>query len=197
MSRNDITAVTSGYNIYFAGGADFGPTSRVDVYNSFTEVWTTMEMPTAGSKFASIAFGGKIFVAGGDFLIIYDENLKRWSTKRLSQSRTSITAITVKSIPNPILSFMGGVQDKYSGLLSSRIDYYDPVADSWLPSSELSEPKYGMIAPAGIVVGGTTHNGITNEVEGIPGCLFQPNSFSPHSFAQVGNNFVFFIWDGK
>ncbi|HLF45838.1 MAG TPA: PKD domain-containing protein [Chitinophagaceae bacterium] len=196
QARTDLTAVTSGNSIYFAGGFAYGPTSRVDVYNSSTDLWTTIEMPNAGSKFASIAMGNKLFVAGGDYLNIYDETIKRWSSKKLSQSRTLITAMAVKSIPNTILAFMGGVQDKSSGQLSSRIDYYDPVADA-LSVSELSEPKYGMIATAGVLAGGTTQNGITNKVEGMTGCLFQPNSFSYHSYGKINNDLVFFVWDGK
>lgn len=196
QARSELTAVTSDYKIYFGGGFNYGPTSTVDVYNSYTELWTTMTMPHASTKNAAMAINGKVVFAGGDYANIYDESLNRWTSKSLSQSRTSITAMAVKSIPNPILSFMGGIQDKFTGLLSSRIDYYDPVSDSW-SISELSEPKYGMIAVGGILAGGTTQNGITNKVEGIEGCLFQPNSFSYHSYGKINNDLVFFIWDGK
>jgi N-acetylneuraminic acid mutarotase len=101
-----------------------------------------------------------------------------------------------RSIPNIVLHFTGGVQDQSSGLLSSRIDIYDPVTDTW-SIAELSEPKFGMIAISGILAGGTSQSGMINKVEGIPGCLFQPNSFSYHSYGKVGNKLVFFVWDGK
>lgn len=196
MPRSDMTSISLGNNIYFAGGSNRGPTSRVDVYNTSTNLWSTMEMLHAGSKLASIAYGNRLFVAGGDYLNIFDGQTKQWSAKKLSQYRNSMTALAVRSTPNPILAFMGGVQSSYNGILSSRIDLYNPVANT-LSTSELNEPKFGMIATGSIMAGGTTENGITNKVDGISGCLFQPNSFSYHSYAKLGTKLVFFIWDGN
>ncbi|MEO5945177.1 MAG: hypothetical protein ABIP79_00060 [Chitinophagaceae bacterium] len=192
MPRSDITSISLGNNIYFAGGSNRGPTTRVDVYDSSRDLWTTMEMRQPGSKLASLAFGNKLFIAGGDYLNIFDGQTKGWSAKKLSQYRHSITALSYRGI----LYFMGGVQSSYNGILSSRIDVYDPVANT-LSTDELSEPKFGMIASGKIMAGGTTEKGMINSVEGIGGCLFQPNSFSHHSYGKLGNKIVFFIWDGK
>lgn len=203
QARWGLTAVTSGDKVFFAGGTGFisqgrvGLSSRVDVYNSSTGLWTTMELPTAG-QYSSTTAGGKVCFAGGNSVHVYDVNSNAWSTKNLSQPRYLMTQVNVRGQ----LYFAGGASGITGGIASSRIDIYDPSSGTLSPD-DLNKPKYGMVGiglRSGVLfAGGTTSNGMTNEVE-LAGnhfsCLFQPNSFSQYSMAESNNRFVFFVWDG-
>ncbi len=208
--RWGLTAVTSGTKVFFAGGTatqtqsgtTVSQTKRIDVYDDLTGSWSTLEMPRAG-HFSSIAFGTKLFFAGGNAIDIYDVNANSWSSKSLSQLRYLISTANVQGK----LYFSGGASTLSGASPSSQIDIYDPSSGSWLVST-MSEPKYGMVSVGlrGKVMwaGGTTPGGVTNSVEVLDvnnqstsySCLFQPNSFSYQSLGKSNERLVFFVWNG-
>lgn len=208
--RWGLTAVSSGSKVFFAGGTatqtqsgtTVSQTKRIDVYDDLTGLWSTLEMPRAG-HFSSIAFGTKLFFAGGNAIDIYDVNANSWSSKSLSQSRYLISTANVQGK----LYFSGGASTLSGTNPSSQIDLYDPASGSWSVSA-MSEPKYGMVSVGlrGKVMwaGGTTAGGVTNSVEVLDvnnqstsfSCLFQPNSFSYQSLGKSNERLVFFVWNG-
>ncbi|MBL7752093.1 MAG: hypothetical protein JNN29_11970 [Chitinophagaceae bacterium] len=208
--RWGLTAVTSGNRVYFAGGTatqtqagtTVSQTKRIDVYDNLTGLWSTMEMPRAG-HFSSIAFGSKLFFAGGSAIDIYDVNDNAWTAKTLSQPRYLIATANVQGK----LYFSGGASTISGTNPFAQIDIFDPSSGSWSVSA-MSEPKYGIVSVGlrGKVMwaGGTTAGGVTNKVEMLDvntqstsfSCLFQPNSFSYQSLGKSNERLVFFVWNG-
>lgn len=204
--RTGLTAVASGNKVYFAGGTGIvgpkpGQSSRIDVYDLGSDTWSTLELPKPG-WYSSVAGSGGIYFAGGSNIYIYNPTSNIWSSKNLSQPRYQISATNQQGQ----LFFDGGSSSINGGTPYSSIDYFDPTSNKW-GQDELSKPKYGMavlgMRGQTVLAGGTTTNGMTNEVEILTTpetrftCLFQSNSFSQFSVARSGNNFVFFVWDGK
>ncbi|MFT3846919.1 MAG: kelch repeat-containing protein [Lacibacter sp.] len=209
-AKYGMTASAIGNKVFFAGGTamkslpSVGVTSRIDVYNATTDLWSTMEMPHSDALLSSIVLGNKLFIAGGNYVDIYDNMTDRWATKNLSRSRYRISTMNVRGK----LYFAGGETSKASGVPTANIDIYDPVSTSWSVSS-LSKPKFGMgsffLNGNAVWAGGTTTDKMTNEVEMFNplsgntsfSCLFQPNSFSAYSTASMNGKVIFFIGDGK
>lgn len=209
MARTGMTAATMGDKVFFSGGTgmlsatSIGLTSRVDIYDTRTGLWSTIEMPHADGLLSSLAFGNKLVIAGGNYIDMYDAVGKRWTTKNLSQSRYLMAANNMRGE----LYFSGGVTNKSTLSPSSRIDIYNPANDSW-SVSEMSKPKYGMSAfpLRGKILwaGGIVSGKMTNEVEIYDpasnittfSCLFQPNSFSSFSSVQINGKIIFFVSNG-
>ena len=102
--RCNLSAITSGNKIYFAGGNkdmasfwDFtSPSNRVDIYDNTTASWSVSSMHEPRAWFSGIAINDKIYWAGsGDNIFlggnlsrgveIWDSNLQSFSTDCLSQ----------------------------------------------------------------------------------------------------------------
>ena len=209
QARSGMTVATMGSKVFFAGGTGILPsgsvglTSRIDIYDAITDLWSVMEMPHADALLTALVSGNKLVIVGGNFADIYDAVSKRWTTTNFGQPRYLITANNVKGK----LYFAGGVTNKSTLTPTSRIDIYDPATDSW-SLSQLSKPKYGMsglFARNIIWAGGVVSGNISNEVEMYEplssntsySCLFQPNSFSSFSSGLLNGKAFFFVSNGK
>jgi N-acetylneuraminic acid mutarotase len=79
--RGEHSAVTIGNKIYFAGGETWNlnnnyyyASNKVDIYDNATNTWTTSSMQEGKLNFASIAYGGKIYWAGGGQNAVVKDN---------------------------------------------------------------------------------------------------------------------------
>jgi hypothetical protein len=146
--RNAIATAAAGDNIVFAGGFNHqsaaGVSSRVDIYNTRTNTWSTAELSEARGGAAGVAAGNKIFIAGGDksdvwFLSsrtvdIYDVATNTWSATAL---RVDGIGVSAAAVGDKVLfaGYIGG------GALNSRVvDIYDLRNSSWSAAS-LSEGR--------------------------------------------------------
>jgi Uncharacterized protein conserved in bacteria len=153
IPRETVCAATAGNKILFAGGYlgsnSSIASSRVDIYDMTTQVWSIAElsMPRAGLDAATV--GNKIFFAGGwvnsfsgysSRVDIYDVSTNIWSTAELSEPRTGFV---VAAVNNKIL-FAGGSLPSGS-VVNDKVDIYDNVSNSWSTAS-LSEPRTAISA---------------------------------------------------
>ncbi|MFO0901154.1 MAG: pentapeptide repeat-containing protein [Pirellulales bacterium] len=109
-------------------------TTRVDIYNTSADVWSTAELSQARVIAAATSAGGKALFAGGDLVDVFDASKEQWSTASLSQSRQALTATSV----GDLALFAGGYDALLQG--SSCVDIYDAKNDQWSQSS-LSAPR--------------------------------------------------------
>jgi N-acetylneuraminic acid mutarotase len=146
-SRALIEAATAGTKILFAGGMDSSQSasSRVDIYDYVSNIWSTAELSEARIGMASATIGTKIFFAGGkksndmdgtltSKVDIYDASTGSWSTAELSQARTGMAAVTL----GELVFFAGG--DQHNTTVSDQVDIYNSATNTWSTAS-LSEPR--------------------------------------------------------
>ncbi|TMI65087.1 MAG: hypothetical protein E6H07_03975 [Bacteroidetes bacterium] len=152
MPRDHLAAAAAGTKILFAGGwssANQDVTSRVDIYDTVSQTWSTAELTQARYDISVIAIGNKIFFAGGtdDWFFtsridIYDVSSNTWSTAELSKARGRMA---VAAIGNKVF-FAGG--DCFDGAdggtminsVSDVVDIYDMSTNAWTVS-HLSERR--------------------------------------------------------
>jgi hypothetical protein len=134
--RFGMAVASAGTKILFAGGYINGFTStRVDIYDVGTHIWTTGELTVGGYDLKAVACGNKIFIAGGEYdygdaskvVDIYDAVTNTWSVDSLSESRWQIT---VGTVGNNVF-FAGGEYRSLAGEYSSKVDIYDLATNSW------------------------------------------------------------------
>ena len=162
QARSGVVIGAAGNKILFAGGSGTPgacASSRVDIFDISTNLWTTTELSQARSGMGTASLGNKIFFGGGftpqyfpnsttcyignswypetrsSAIDIYDASSNTWSTSLLSTRRAPQGA----SAGNKVL-FAGG--DEWGGIAfpSNVIDNYDGNTNSWTPGS-LNETK--------------------------------------------------------
>ena len=151
LPRTDLAAVACANKVLFAGGTlDSGSSSRVDIYDISTKVWSIAELSKPRASIVAATIGNKVFFAGGCSNIpffwtdisnrvdIYDIVTNAWSTATLSETRIGFTATTAGSK----IYFAGGWNSnpnvQYS--VSPTIDVYDDIVGTW-STSTLNYPK--------------------------------------------------------
>ncbi len=112
-------------------------TTRVDIYDSSTDIWSTAELSQARVITAATSAGGKALFAGGggsfpfvsDRVDLFDASTGQWSIASLSQPRNGIAATSV----GDLALFGGGFSGQGQGV--STVDIYDAKNDQWTTSS--------------------------------------------------------------
>jgi N-acetylneuraminic acid mutarotase len=124
-------------------------TSRVDIYDTVSQTWSTAELTQARYDISVIAVGNKIFFAGGtdDWFFtsridIYDVSSNTWSTAELSKARGRMA---VAAIGNRVFFAGGDCFDGDAGgtminSVSDVVDIYDISTNTWTVS-HLSERR--------------------------------------------------------
>ena len=152
MPRDHLAAAAAGTKVLFAGGWSFANqdvTSRVDIYDTVSQTWSTAELTKARYDISVIAVGNKIFFAGGtdDWFFtsridIYDVSSNTWSTAELSKARGRMA---VAAIGNKVFFAGGDCFDEVAGgtninSVSDVVDIYDISTNNWTVS-HLSERR--------------------------------------------------------
>jgi hypothetical protein len=152
MPRDHLAAAAAGTKVLFAGGWSFANqdvTSRVDIYDTVSQTWSTAELTQARYDISVIAVGNKIFFAGGtdDWFFtsridIYDVSSNTWSTAELSKARGRMA---VAAIGNKVFFAGGDCFDEVGGgrfinSVSDVVDIYDISTNNWTVS-HLSERR--------------------------------------------------------
>jgi hypothetical protein len=151
-TRYGITMAAAGDKILFAGGSENSgsitiPSTRVDIYNTTTNTWSTAELSRARYEMSTVTAGNKIFFAGGldgspnsiASVDIYDVVTNTWSTAQLSQGRAGLAAA---SVGNKVM-FAGGYyyMNAFGDLIfTNTVDIYDMVLNAW-STAALSMPR--------------------------------------------------------
>ena len=156
--RIGMVSAAAGSKIVFAGGMVEGSySSRVDIYDTITKVWTTAELTKPERQgMAAAAVGNKILFAGGgdndwgettSRVDIYDVDRNSWSVAELSKGREYLAAATV----GDKVLFAGGTSWETSAsghstwVTSNVVDIYDNTTNSWTTAS-LSESRSDLTA---------------------------------------------------
>jgi hypothetical protein len=156
--RIGMVSAAAGSKIVFAGGMVEGSySSRVDIYDTITKVWTTAELTKPERQGMAIAaVGNKILFAGGgdndwgettSRVDIYDVSNNSWSIAELSKGREYLAAATV----GDRVLFAGGTSWETSAtgystwVTSNAVDIYDNITNSWTTAS-LSERRSDLTA---------------------------------------------------
>ena len=151
-ARGGMAVASAGSKIVFAGGAgtidcpECWGSSRVDIYDIVTQIWSTAELSVGRWGISAVAAGNKIFFAGGEWgdgafdsyystVDIYDVSTNTWSVASLSQPRSKIAAAAAG---NKV--FFAGGEKAMDYSTSAVVDIYDISANSW-STSLLSEPR--------------------------------------------------------
>ena len=154
IPRMHMSAVAVGTKVLFAGGfelliepgspAILNSYSRVDIYDTLTNTWSTAELSEARGGMAHAVLGDKVYFAGGvrgpnlmsNNVDIYDAATDTWSTSSLSFSRGFFGGGVAAT--NNKIYFAGGISS--SNLPTDVIDVYDVEEDTWSVET-LSEPR--------------------------------------------------------
>lgn len=139
QTRGGIAVASAANKILFAGGSipSGSHSSRVDVYDLTTKMWSTAELSEARSSIAAIGAGDKVFFAGGDIsdgtcatktVDIYDISNNRWSASSLSIPGSKVVPAAVG---NKVL-FAGG-DGGFCGTWArgTTVDIYDLTTKAW------------------------------------------------------------------
>jgi hypothetical protein len=119
-----IATIAAGDKIFFAGGAAANggssgiASSRVDIYNTTANIWTSTELSEARSGISAVKAGNKILFAGGGTstkVDIYDLSSSSWSVTDIQHPVYRGTALGNKAIFEAYSSF----------------DIYDASSNSW------------------------------------------------------------------
>ncbi len=138
------TAVLSSKIIIAGGYGSLGTTSRVDLYDTLTGVWSTKDLSVARRDMAGAATADKAFFGGGvntgnsKVVDIYDLASNTWTATQFPNATlpSQRTLLSAAAVGNKIL-FAGGRTNSYRDLVS----VYNTDTDTWLPNTNLSEYK--------------------------------------------------------
>jgi len=144
--RQGMAAAAVGNKILFAGGGDndWGETtSRVDIYNVDHNSWSVAELSKGREYLAAATVGDKVLFAGGtswetsasgrstwvtsNVVDIYHNTTNSWTTARLSESRSDLTATTA----GDKVYIGGGYAGPFINNISPMIDIFDAAINSW------------------------------------------------------------------
>ncbi|MBL0343328.1 MAG: T9SS type A sorting domain-containing protein [Bacteroidetes bacterium] len=115
---------------FFAGGyTGTNPTSRVDIYDNSTGLWTTANLSVARRNLSATTVGTKVFFAGGvdinnnpsSVVNIYDNSTGLWTTANLAVARWDLSATAVGS-----KAFFAGGRD--GTIFNPVVDIYDNIS---------------------------------------------------------------------
>jgi autotransporter-associated beta strand protein len=133
-----------GSKVLFGGGwaGPALPSSRVDIYDSASQSWSTAELSQAREDLAAASVGDRVLFAGGhlgngvvsNVVDIYNSTTNTWSSSTLSQARNQLAATTVG---NKVF-FAGGVS-KWNAVvskISNAVDIYTLQSYSTINSSK-------------------------------------------------------------
>lgn len=155
-TRSEIAVAAVRDKVLFAGGYISGgvSTSRIDILDTDSRVWTTAELSEGRSGAAVAVLGDKVFFAGGYIngrgssrVDIYDAATETWSTAELSEGRAMITGAAVG---NKVL-FAGGVTRNW--VYSYTVDIYDATTGRWSVASLSERSNTGTVGMVATVVG--------------------------------------------
>jgi hypothetical protein len=153
-ARTNISAVTAGSKIIFAGGYEgFLPNGNrigsdvIDIYDTQSKIWSVEKLSIARGEMASAVVGNKVIFAGGrsgdeasDAVDIYDITTENWSQEKLSIPTFGMAV----AVAEDKVFFAGGFdanpKDNPDYFVRKYIDIYDTKTDSWSLDS-LSEAK--------------------------------------------------------
>jgi len=149
VARTDCGVAVLGSKIFFAGGrGSLGQSTRVDIYDTLTGIWSTANLSAKRDNIAATAASAKVFFGGGygdgtysSVVDIYNQTTNTWTATQfpngtvapIPPQRTDLTALAVG---NKIL-FAGGLSVGYRKLVS----VYDAGSNSWLSNRSLSQHK--------------------------------------------------------
>ncbi|HUS01992.1 MAG TPA: kelch repeat-containing protein [Chitinophagaceae bacterium] len=180
--RIQIAVASAGTKILFAGGRwtddcpDCWGSSRVDIYDTVTKVWSTAELSKGRFGIAAVTAGSKIFFAGGQSgdgafdgmystVDIYDASSNTWSVTALSEARGYIAAATVG---DKVFFAGGGDGDDLRNPVTNRVDIYNLTSNTWSTTS-LKERKLGISAVSVnqkiYFAGGTSALGASDKID--------------------------------
>ncbi|MDB5323571.1 MAG: kelch repeatcontaining protein [Phycisphaerales bacterium] len=134
QARSDMSAVTVGSKVVFAGDTDV-----IDIYDSATGQWTTARLSQARIFMASTAVDGQAVFAGGLFLDpssganyspsdvvdVYDANTGQVASGMLSYAGGEFTATTLGDKAIIAGANLGG------GIASDAVNVYDAATRNW------------------------------------------------------------------
>jgi len=192
--RVALSAVSVGSKVLFAGGANpsidpntFGLTgfevfSRVDIYDTATNTWSTAELSDPRAGMAHAVLGDKAYFAGGDkgngvvsdVVDIYDATTDTWTTETLSVARSFYGG--GGSFKGKVYFAGGTTADSQT---STQIDIYEPATNTW-NSEQLSTPRGGVQI-------GTTENHILFAAGASEGNLVQWQSEASSNIVDIYN----------
>ncbi len=101
QARVNMAVISLGNKIFFAGGESSPdvPSSRVDIFDFATNLWTTAELSRARSGIATAVSNNKIYFAGGAMgrgnysgrVDIYDTQTNSWATTDFNDVQESMS----------------------------------------------------------------------------------------------------------
>ncbi|HEV8285703.1 MAG TPA: PKD domain-containing protein [Chitinophagaceae bacterium] len=160
-----VKIVTAGNKILFSTD------SRVDIYDTLTNTWSTTILSQARIFYAVASSGNKAFFAGGRIdqdgweqttrVDIFDASTNTWSTAELSQPREGLAAT---SLGNKIYFGGGGSYDYGT---SDVVDIFDISSNSWTVT-HLSEPRISLAAASSnnkVYFAGGRYGGASNKID--------------------------------
>jgi hypothetical protein len=163
VPRIDIRATAAGTKIIFAGGqyddgAQYMPSSRVDIFDTVTQSWSTAELSAGKWDVTAVNAGNKIYFAGGHtnfqqdwdnfhIIDIYDAVTNGWSTLQLPERRMDLAAVRL----NDKIYYAGG-KGGWPGIptyISNRVDILNLSNNQWSNAILYSTRSYISGAAAG------------------------------------------------
>jgi hypothetical protein len=140
LRRYYVAAASAGNKIVFAGGNADGIilSSRVDIYDTSTQTWSTAELSEARTGIGAVTVGNKILFAGGAKNFNYDDGWYNLST-RIDIYDVSSNTWSTAELPEPInflwwegaTAAVGNKAFFCSVRRSDRMYVYDVPANTW------------------------------------------------------------------
>jgi hypothetical protein len=101
-----LAATSVGNLVLFGGGLiSTGFSNVVDVFNWFTNTWTTATLSETRAELAATSAGNRYALFGGGYngsesnvVDIFDSLTRKWSVRRLSQARGFLAAASLGSL---------------------------------------------------------------------------------------------------
>ncbi len=143
-----------GDRLYAAGGVTqtAAVTSAFLAYDPGADEWTPMpDMPDARSGHAMVAVKDALYVVGAAPVVtVYAPATNEWTT-RSAPAEAARRGAAAAALDGRIYLMGGRDAD---GVVSMRVDVYDPEADAWSVGPDLPGPRSGLGAA---VLGGALH----------------------------------------
>jgi len=151
-ARHGMGVAALGNKIFFGGG--FTPknftnsttcyissdpsetrSSTVDIYDVFTNIWSTAQLssrraPVSASAANKVVFAGGDDMIGSDRVDIYDASTNSWTTTTLSDGK-HISQIAVSGTKIFLAGGSVGIYGVGGNSISGRIDIFDAASNTW------------------------------------------------------------------
>ena len=155
QARTQLSAVTVGTQVLFAGGHDFTTSyDNVDIYDEAGGSWSMARLsePNAKPFGSSTSVGSLAFFGGGQatgfppfgwsaVVDIYNAQTGEWSTESMSVPRGELCATAVG---DTVLFAGGATGAQYSP--TDVVETYDVTTGQWGPVAHLSQARFYMAA---------------------------------------------------